>query len=452
MSFTAAMARLPLHLGGLDGAERLDLGGGLRVALADDRTVPLLHCQWVLPRGARHDPPGLEGLNALALPGLVGTPDGKDGGRAEALQALGADLLPQTGWDHTTVAVELAAGDWRLAVGWGETLASPPPPSPARVAAERGRRISRHRLAGRGLGILADRWWHRLAYPRSRFGHPLEGTEVSLERIEHRHLEALHEEMRRLPLWLIVAGCVPRDPLLARLAGSVRPALGEAPAEPPLEPSAEAAGGTYQLELPTAPHAEIRAGHASVCRTHEGFAGLQLLAGILERRVARLLRDHSGASYRSSVRLTPRTGSSPWIIAATVEASRVGEALETIAAEVGDLREEPVPEAELREARELFAIDFLRSLQSVSGLAAALKRWAVNEHPADYYRRQLDAIGSLSASDLQDLAQRHAGLERLLEVVVGPPGSLSPSRNTAISLPETDPCDSWMDAFEGGRR
>ncbi len=439
MSFAATMARLPLRLGGLDGAERLDLGGGLRVALAEDRTVPLLHCQWVFPRGARHDPAGLEGLNALMLPGLAGAPGGRDGGGAGVLESLGADLLPQTGWDHATVAVELAAGDWRLAVDWGETLVSPPPPSPVMMAAERGRRISRHRLAGRYLGILADRWWHRLAYPRSRFGHPLEGTEASLARIEHRHLADLHEEMRRLPLWLIVAGCVPRDPLLARLAGGVRPAPGEAPTEPPPEPPAETPGGTYQLEVPAAPHAEIRAGHASVCRTHEDFVGLQLLTGILERRVARLLRDHSGASYRSSVRLTPRTGSSPWIIAVTAETSRVGETLETVATEVERLRDEPVPEAELREAQELFTIDFLRSLQSVSGLAATLKRWAVNEHPTDYYRRQLDTIGSLSASGLQDLAQRHTGRERLLEVVAGPPGSLSPWRSSAVSLPEMEP-------------
>jgi zinc protease len=354
---------------------------------------------------------------------------------AAGCEILGADLLANTDWDHGTVAVELAASDWRAAIEWGESLFFQKPPAPAAVTGERRRRIARHELAGRNAAAQADRWWHRLTYPRSRFGHPLEGTEESLVRIEHCHVEALAEDRLQTPLWFVAVGCVPREQLIDRLAESVLSSRRKALAMLPPEPCGETRGGTYQLEMPTAGgQAEIRVGQASVCRNHAAFAGLQLLTQILGARLDDVLRDRSGASYRASVRLLPGTGSSPLIIAATVESARAGEALERIAVEVERLCEEPIPEAELAGAKAVFEIDFLRSLQSLPGLAAKLKRLAVNEHSIDHYQNHLHRVRILSARDLQALAGQHIRRERFFEVVAGPPVSLSPWRTAVVPL------------------
>ncbi len=90
------------------------LDNGLHVIALEQRHVPLIGAQLLLPAGGAYDPRGCAGLAALTSALLTQGANGMSAtGIADALDALGARLSASASYDVATVAVSATTPNFR---------------------------------------------------------------------------------------------------------------------------------------------------------------------------------------------------------------------------------------------------------------------------------------------------------------------------------------------------
>jgi zinc protease len=93
-------------------------------------------------------------------------------------------------------------------------------------------------------------------------------------------------------------------------------------------------------------------------------------------------------------------------------------------AELRRLREAPVGEDELTDARDYLLGVFPYSLQTVAGISRRLETLAVHGLADDYFETYLGRIAAISAAELLDCARSHLRPEEVTAVAVGPADEL----------------------------
>jgi len=93
---------------------------------------------------------------------------------------------------------------------------------------------------------------------------------------------------------------------------------------------------------------------------------------------------------------------------------------------VAALRDRPVPEAELADARNAISLALPAEFASVAGIAGKLADAVVHGLPDDWWERYPAAIQAVTAADVQRVARRWLDPERMLTVMVGDAGAVRP--------------------------
>lgn len=169
---------------------------------------------------------------------------------------------------------------------------------------------------------------------------------------------------------------------------------------------------------------------ASVCmgrvlfrRTHEDWMQMNLLnrvlGGYFGSRLMTEIRERSGLAYGIYSHLTSMLHAGHFYIAADVNAEAADVAVEKIRRELTRLCEEKIPEAELQRVRKY---EFGSLLRSFDGLFQQMERFMdVADYGLDsaYWDAYAQAITTLDADGLQELARRTLSPESMTVAVVG---------------------------------
>ncbi len=130
-----------------------------------------------------------------------------------------------------------------------------------------------------------------------------------------------------------------------------------------------------------------------------------VLGGSMSSRLFSRLRDELGMCYYVSASHDAATDHGDLAISAGVDNSRVAEAVKEILTQCSKLKDEPIPEAELKKAKDYIAGTTLLQLETsdvraeFSGFQEALKH--MTEHPDDIIAK----INKVTSADVQKLAQ-----------------------------------------------
>lgn len=144
-----------------------------------------------------------------------------------------------------------------------------------------------------------------------------------------------------------------------------------------------------------------------------------LLGGYFGSRLMKNIREEKGLTYGIHSAMHHFHHASFWVIAAEVNQQNTQHAIDEIHLEIRRLKEEPVSPDELETARNYF----IGSWQSDNAtlFAVAEKARSIHEFhlPENYYSRLLNHLRQMTPGQVQRAAQRHFGIEDLLEVRVG---------------------------------
>ena len=171
--------------------------------------------------------------------------------------------------------------------------------------------------------------------------------------------------------------------------------------------------------------ADLSIGYPTIPRSDPDYYALQQANLILGQlglmgRLGAHVRDEQGLAYYASSSLTGGKANSAWTSRAGVDPANIGRALAGIDRELRRLREEPVSDAELADAKS-YSIGRLplavESLGGVTDLLLTLERFGLG---LDYLDRYPEIISALTKDDLLRAAASHLDPDRLAVGIAGP--------------------------------
>jgi zinc protease len=412
-------------------ASEATLSNGLRLIVLEDRRLPQISFQLIVPgAGGYFDPPDQPGLAAFTAALMrEGTPTRTSTQISEQLELMAATLNFGAGSSPEATISGSALSDQavRLMDLASDILLHPsfPDEELARFKQRTRATLAQQRA---NPAFLAAEVFSRAVYgshPASRIAPTL----ASLERVTRDDLVAFHRA-HYLPdrAVLAVAGDVSmfqaRVVVEAKLGGWTKPPVSVTTAVP--QPAAVDQSKIYFVARPGSVQTNLLVGSQAIERTHADYDVLAVMNKIIgggpTGRLFLHLREEKGYTYGASSALDARQHRGDWAASTSVRTEVTEPALRDLLEEVRQIREIPVSDRELAEAKRSMVASFALSLESPEQLLnLALTQWRY-KLPADYWDRYAERVMAVTKEQVQAAARTYLAQDRLQIVVVGDPG------------------------------
>lgn len=167
----------------------------------------------------------------------------------------------------------------------------------------------------------------------------------------------------------------------------------------------------------------IRIGKVMFNKTHPDFQSLQILntvfGGYFGSRLMSNIREDKGYTYGIGSGIASLQNSGYFFISTEVGSEVCKNALDEIYFEMNRLREELIPEDELKLVKNYLLGTFLRSVDGPFAMADRFKGIMEYNLGYDYFDRYIATIRNVSASELHSLANTYFDKDSMIELVVG---------------------------------
>jgi zinc protease len=403
------------------------LENGLTVWFARTEGLPVVTLSVITGAGGMQEPDERAGLASLAAKLLESGAGGRDAEEiAAALETLGVHLSVGVSWE--AASVELTALESRLEAAGAilsELVRQPtfPEDEVERLREEQLAGILQRRADPRGLANEAVLRY--LYSPDSPYARPLGGTRATVEGLVRSDMVDFHAtQFVPATTAVVIAGNIPAE----RAVRIARDGFGDWVAAPapvrtaPVRPRSEQTQ-VVVVDRPGSVQSEIRVGHVGIARDHPDYFPVMvlntILGGAFSSRLNLNLRERHGFTYGVHSSFSTRRQPGPFLVSTAVQTEVTGRAVAEIVSEVRRIREEPVAERELSDARNYLAGIFPLRLQTTEGVASRLAELAVYGLPADYFSDYRERILRVTGDEVLRAAREHLRPDHLAVVVVG---------------------------------
>lgn len=408
--------------------ERVVFDNGLVVLLLEDHELPLVSFSATVRTGSWLDPAdkvGLAGLTGMTMRtgGTQRTPAAE---LDRELERLAANLSVSIGVESGVATLDLLKKDLDRGLAIFADVLRRPAFEPARVELAKLQARESIRRRYDQPQSLASREFAKLLYGRM---HPMarESTMASIARITREDLVAFHAAtFHPNGIMLGVTGDFDKGDLLAKLhalfgdwpRGSVKATL-----MPP--PEAKETSAVRFIAKSTS-QTHLRAGHLSLKETDPDYPALVLLNDILgggsfRSRLFQDVRTKQGLAY--SVSSVLRAGiyeQGVWGMRTETKSASTRQVIATLIANLERLREQPVSDEELDEAKDAFINSFIFSFSSPASILNRRIELEYDGLPKDFLQQLRDKVMRLTKEELLQVARRHLHPDRLKILAVGP--------------------------------
>ncbi len=169
--------------------------------------------------------------------------------------------------------------------------------------------------------------------------------------------------------------------------------------------------------------ASLRMGKLCITREDKDYPGFLLLnhilGGYFGSRLMKNIREEKGLTYGIYSSLSPNLHHSSFSIGADVNIDKCEETFREIGNELTRLQRELISEEELLVAKNHFLGSLQLEVSNPFSVTEKLKTIHLFDLSHSYYSDLFDRIGKTNAKDLQQLAQKHFGLNDFFTVQVG---------------------------------
>jgi zinc protease len=190
--------------------------------------------------------------------------------------------------------------------------------------------------------------------------------------------------------------------------------------QPEVEPAVE---HFYFTEKPDALQSAIRMGLPVINRTHKDFPALQVLntvlGGYFGSRLMANIREDKGYTYGIGSGISSFKHAGAMFVATEVGADVCKAAITEIEKEIELLKTELISEEELSLVRNYMLGSLLGSLENVFSHADKFKNLYFAGLDYDYYDRYVDAVKTVTAVHLKELANEYLNFDKFYKVIVG---------------------------------
>jgi zinc protease len=405
-----------------------DLSNGLHLMVLEDRRVPQITFQLLIPgAGGYYDPQELPGLATFTAAMMrEGTRSRTSLQISEQLETLAATLTVGTGMSSPESTVSGSS----LTEHFGPLLdiAADVVLTPSFPEEDLGRYKERTRaqlLRQRSSpNFLANEMFARVIYGAHPAGR-VSPTAQALNAVTRAQLSDFHKA-RYAPDHAAFA--IAGDISLAeakRLVESRFAAWKRAGVPKPavVDPPAIGASKVHLVARPNSVQTNFVVGTAAIDRMNPDYDVLQVLNQVVgggpTGRLFIHLREDKGYTYGAYSGLSAGQYRGAWQAFTDVRTEVTEPALRDLVGEIARIRDEAVPEKEFRDAKRTMVAGFALSLESPQQvLNYYVTRWRYGL-PADYWDRYPERIAAVTRAQVQAAAKKYLDSARLQIVAVG---------------------------------
>lgn len=405
---------------------RQTLSNGVRVQVSQQPTVPMVIVDVLVDAGSRLDPPGKAGLANLTAD-LLTEGAGKRTAEQihEAADFIGASLSSQAGEDLAFANVKVVRKDLDQGLDLLFDCLLRPTFANAEVERRRTAILATIRAAEDNPGVLADRAFDKQLFGASPYGHPVEGWPDTVKKLGRKDVLDFYRRYYtpERSIVTVVGDVKPAEVIAAiekRLEGwkSGAASAPEAPQPPPAAPS------LLVIDKPLT-QANIILGHRGVSRDNPDWYALTVMnhilgGGAFSSRLFSTVRTKGGLAYSIASGYSATKEPGAFKITMQTKGASAQEALAKVREEIARMRDTPVTEQELSEAKQYLTGSFPMKFDSnakIAGLLAQIEFFGLGN---DYLDSYIDRIDAVTASDVQRVAQKYLTPDEFIVVVVGP--------------------------------
>lgn len=257
-------------------------------------------------------------------------------------------------------------------------------------------------------------------HPYGRSQHP--DTVAALSRTEA--VTFYEQHIRHQPFRVLLAGQVS----LTEIA-LVNQVLGQLPIGAGPEPASQSVvqpvtdGAAELIEKAGSLQSSIRMGRILFGRDHPDFHKMlvtnEVLGGYFGSRLMKNIREEKGFTYGISSNIGAFRKSGQFMIGTDVKREFTQQTIDEIWKEIHRLQTEPVPADELTVVQNYMAGEFVGSLNTPFEIADRYKLILLDGLPADFLSTYIQRIRSVTADDIQEMAQTYLTEQAMVEVIVG---------------------------------
>jgi len=407
--------------------QEADLPNGLHLMVLEDHRLPRITFQVIMPgAGGYYDPENQIGLASYTAQMMSeGTTTKTSQQLSQALETIAAGLTVGTGVSSTSASMSgsaLTEHFDRLFDMAADVLLNPSFP------AEEWDRLKTRAKAGLQQqraqpSFLAAEMFNRVVYgqhPASR----ISATPQSIDAISRDSLVEFHRT-HYVPdhAAIAFAGDISladaRRRIEATLAGWKK---AETPKPATSEPPAPPAPKVYLISRPNSVQTTLLLGMQSMTRIDPDFEELtvanRVLGGVMGR-LFRHLREEKGYTYGIGSGLDTGLYRGDWSASTSVRTDVTEGALTDLLAEIAEMREKPVPDDELLDAKRAIVAGFALSLESPQRVLGYYTESWTYGLPANYWDTYPARISAVTAAEAQAAAKKYWDPAKLQIVAVG---------------------------------
>lgn len=401
------------------------LPNGLQVVVVEDPRLPLVSYRLALRVGDVNDPQDTPGLIDMVT-GLLNEGTSRRTSRqiADEVARYGATLTAGSNADYTTVAASSLSMYRNEILDLLADVALNPtfPESEVKLAQQNALQGLRQQRSQ--PGFLANERMARVLFGQ----HPysvISATPESINSMSHAKLLAFHRAMfTPNNAVLVVVGDVKRDEVMSRinaLFGKWERGQAEArqfPAPPVLNQRA-----MYIVDRPGSAQSNIIIANPAINRTSADYFPMLVMNVVLganaSSRLFMNLREAKGYTYGAYSQLDALALAGSIRETAEVRAPVTGASLKEFFYELDRIRNEIVPEKEIRDAKSYLTGVFPIQIETQEGLINRLVQIKMYGLPSDYLQTYRDRINSVTAADIQRVARQYIQPDKAAIVIVG---------------------------------
>ncbi|HZO80177.1 MAG TPA: pitrilysin family protein [Candidatus Binataceae bacterium] len=405
--------------------KRSVLKNGAVLLVSPQHQLPMVTMEIAFDAGSRRDPEGKAGLAALTASCLtLGTKELSAAEFNQRVDFMGSSVSVSAGPDYAE------AGFTSLKKYEGQTLhllaaaLTAPALRDSEITRKRDERVAAIKANEEQPGYVAGVAFRKALFGDTPYGHPSEGTAESVARLTAADVREFYRSHYKMGGAVIaVVGDVEPDEIKAKLENEFAALSGSVAPQP--EPTAPAVpqGIHSTLINRNIVQATLILGAGGIARSNPDFYRIQVMnyilgAGGFASRLMKVVRSKAGLAYGISSSF--ETGKFPgsFTVVTQTKNRSSNEALRLILAQLREIQEHPVSDAELASAKKYLIGSFPLKIDRQSAIASFMLQVELYGLGLDYADRYPKLIEGVTKADVQRVAQKYLHPDAMLLVAV----------------------------------
>src|SRR4029078_12953356 len=399
---------------------------GMTILVLEQHFLPIVEVHALVKSGSAQDPPDKAGLANLVASLLdEGTTCRSSKQLAEQIDFVGGALEVKASEDFTTASARVLKKDVEL----GFTLLADMLQNPA-FSKQEIKRIGIHILGEMASdnddpGQIAMKAFNQLVFHGPPYRWPVNGSDETLHKITLAAVQAFYgREYSPSQVILTIVGDITLEQATALTQTHFGAWKKGAATTRNMKPPSPVERRTVQLIEKDLTQSTIVLGHGGLPRTHPDFYSVTVMnyilgAGGFSSRLMDSIRDKQGFAYGIispfDARLMP---GSFWVNLQT-KTETTNQAIAGVLSEIKSIRDAPVSDQELAEAKSFLIGSFPLRFDSTAKLAKVLAQVEFYGLGFEYFSEYPKWIDRVTKEDVQRVAKQYLDPKRYALVVVG---------------------------------